>query len=222
MRWTTILAAALSLTLGQTAAAQSREGSWETRLAITFQNSSDADFNGGTKAKFDSDSGFKAGLSYHLTDNIEFGGSLGLGQRDYDADIATDIDGDGDRDGFTRVRGDLDYTTIKADATWNVLPGPLTPFVTGSIGWAWVDTNIATEPPEIGCWWDPWWGYVCTSFQDTRDIDGFSYGIGVGARYDFSDTFAVQGSYRIDWIDFENTKGTPDYDGFELSIGWKF
>ena len=28
--------------------AQSREGSWETELGVIFQNSSDADFEGGT------------------------------------------------------------------------------------------------------------------------------------------------------------------------------
>jgi opacity protein-like surface antigen len=113
-------------------------------------------------------------------------------------------------------------TTLTADVTYNFLPGRFSPFVTGGIGWSWVDTNIATEPPQTGCWWDPWWGYVCTSFQDTKTIDGFSYQVGVGARYDFSDALAVKGSYKMTWIDFDKADGTPDFDGFTLSVAWKF
>ena len=122
----------------------------------------------------------------------------------------------------SRLRGDLEFLTLMGNATYNFLPGQFSPFVTGALGWSWVDTNIATEPPQVGCWWDPWWGYVCSSFQDTRSIDGFSYQVGVGARYDFSDTLAVKGSYRMTWIDFDNAEGTPDFDGFTLSVGWKF
>jgi len=202
--------------------AQSRAGSWETELGVTFQNSSDADFEGGTSADFDSDVSWLFGVSYHYTDQLQFGGTFSFGQTDYDADLAADVNGDEQSDGFVSVRGDLDFMTLMGNATYNFMPGQFSPFVTGAIGWSWVDTNIATEPPQTGCWWDPWWGYVCTSFQDTKTIDGFSYQVGVGARYDFSDTLAVKGSYRMTWIDFDKAEGTPDFDGFTLSVGWKF
>lgn len=224
MRTMRLIACLAGLVAAQSAVAQSadREGRWETRLGVSFQNSTDMDFKGGTSAELDSDTGFRLGGSYHYSDALEFGVNLGLGTTDYRADIATDLNGDGTSDLLTPVRGDLEFTTLTVDATWNILPGAFSPFVTGGLGWSWVDTNIATEPPQTGCWWDPWWGYICTTFQDTRTIDGFTYMLGVGARYDFSDTFAVHGSYRINWIDFEHADGTPDVDGFELSIGWKF
>lgn len=224
MRWSALFACIAGLVTTQAATAQSadREGRWETRLGIVFQNSTDADFKGGTSAEFDSDTAFNLGFAYHYTDNIEFGASLGLGTTDYKASIATDINGDGNADGTTDVRGDLEFTTLLVNATWNMMSGPFSPFVTGGLGWSWVDTNIANEPPQLGCWWDPWWGYVCTSFQDTRTIDGLTYQLGIGARYDFSETLAVHGSYRINWIDFDEADGTPDFDGFELSVGWKF
>lgn len=219
---TAALVAGIALMAPAAAQAAGREGSWETTLGIVFQNSSDADFQGGTEAEFDSDTSFVFGLGYHYTDNLEFGGRLGIGTTDYAASIATDVNGDGDADGFADVRGDLEFTTLLLDATWNMMSGPFSPFVTGAIGWSWMDTNIATGPPQTGCWWDPWWGYVCTSFQDTKTLDGFSYQLGVGARHDFTDTVAVHGSYRINWIDFDKAKGTPDFDGFQLSLGWKF
>ena len=33
---------------------------------------------------------------------------------------------------------------------------------------------------------------------------------------------AVKGSYRMTWIDFDQAEGTPDFDGFTLSVAWKF
>ena len=219
MKWAVLLAGLAGLAMAQSAAAQSadREGRWESRIGALFLNSSDADFEGGTTAEFDSDTGFRFGFAYHYTDNLEVGLNLGVGTTDYRADVAGDEPGE-----FFAVRGELEYTTFTLDGTYNMLAGPFSPFLTAGIGWSWADTNIATGPPETGCWWDPWWGYVCTSFQDTRTIDGFSYGVGVGARYDVTETVMVLGSYRINWIDFDKAESTPDFDGFELSFGWKF
>ena len=69
--------------------------------------------------------------------------------------------------------------------------------------------------------WDPWWGYACTSIQDTRTIDALTYQLGAGAHHDFSDTLAVHGSCRIHWVDSDEADGTPGFDGFEMSIDWK-
>ena len=127
--------------------AQSRAGSWETELGVIFQNSSDADFEGGTSADFDSDVSWLFGVSYHYTDQLQFGGTLSFGTTDYDADIAADVNGDEQPEGFVSVSGDLEFMTLMGNATYNFLPGQFSPFVTGAIGWSWVDTNIATEPP---------------------------------------------------------------------------
>ena len=219
MRLRTLLACvaslALSLPVGAHAAADA--GQWETDLGISFMNSTDAEFEGGTSADFESDTGFRLGVGYHFTENLEAGVSLGIGQRDYEVEIAGDEPGES-----FRSKGDLDYTSFVVNGTYNFLSGPFSPFVTAGIGWSWVDTNIATEPPQTGCWWDPWFGYICSTWQDTRTIDGLTYQLGVGGRYDFSDTVALKASYRIDWIDFDKAQSTPDFDGFELSIGWKF
>jgi hypothetical protein len=199
-----------------------RAGTWETRLDITYNNSTDWDFEGGTTADIDSDTSLLLGVSYHMTDQLELGGNVTFGQTDYDADIATDLNGDAVTDGVISVSGEYESTSLLFDATWNFLPGDFSPFVSASLGWAWIDTNIATEPPQTGCWWDPWWGYICDTFYDTKSLDGFAYGFDVGARYDISDTFAIHGSYRMFWVDLNNASGTPDIDGFRLGVGWKF
>jgi opacity protein-like surface antigen len=218
---TLIVACVAGLAMTGTAAAQSanREGSWETSVGIVFTNSSDADFQRGTHAEFESDTGFRLAFDYHYTDKLQFGASIGLGQSDYEVDIGSTEDPP--LPPF-QARGDLEYWTLMANAAYNFMDGPFSPFVTAGLGWAWVDTNIPNGPPEGFCWWDPWFGEVCTVWQDTRSLDGFTYQLGVGARYDFSDTLAVHASYRMDWIDLSQAKGTPEFDGFELSVGWKF
>jgi opacity protein-like surface antigen len=193
-----------------------RQGNWETRLGIIFQNSADWDFNGGTTADIESDESILVGIGYHVSDQLELGGNMTFGQTDYSADIVGDTVPD-----FS-VRGEYESTTLLFDATWNFLPGQFTPYASAIAGWSWIDTNIATEPPQTGCWWDPWWGYVCTTFQDTKSLDGFTYGVDVGARYDFSESFALRGGYHMMWVDLSNASGTPDQDGFELRFAWKF
>lgn len=198
-------------------ASADRSESWETRLDILYQNSSDWDFNGGTTAEVDSDTNFLIGFGYHLNDNLELGGNMTFGQTDYTADIVGDEIGE-----IFAVRGEYEAWSLLFDATWNFMPGDFTPFLSATAGWSWVDTNIATGPPQTGCWWDPWWGYICANFQNTKSLDGFAYGFDVGARYDFTDTVSLRGSYRMMWVDLSNASSTPDMDGFRLGIGWRF
>ena len=145
--------------------------------------SADIDFKGGTTAEIESGLGFNLGVGYHFTDRLRFGSTFTFDQKDYTADVAS-----ADPGVTYPIKGDLDTMSLMLDVAYTFLTGPVTPYVVGGVGWAWVDTNVATEPPEIGCWWHPWWGYICTSWQDTKTADGLAYEVGVGMRYDFSDT----------------------------------
>ena len=194
-----------------------RQGRWEARIGLGSANSADVDFEGGTKASIDGGTGFLLGVAYNYTDRLRFGSSFTFDQKDYEAEIA------GDEPGETfQIEGSLDSMSLMLDAAYSFLTGPFTPFVAGGVGWTWVDTNIATELPNIGCWWDPWWGYVCTSWQDTKTISGLAYELGIGVRYDFSRTLAADGTYTMRWVDFENATGTPSFDTLQLSLVWKF
>jgi len=194
-----------------------RAGRWEARVGAGLANSADVDFKGGTTAEIDSGVGFLLGVGYHFNDRLQFGATFGYDQKDYEVEVAGDDPGES----FTS-KGSLDSTSLMLDVVYNFLTGPFTPYVAGGVGWSWVDTNIASAPPEIGCWWHPWYGYVCTSFQDTRTVDGLAYQLGVGMRYDFSDALAADGAYTMRWVDFENATGTPSFDGVQLNLIWKF
>jgi outer membrane protein assembly factor BamD len=199
------------------AASAERDGRWEARGGLFFGNTADVDFDGGTQAEIDGGVGFLLGVGYHYTDKLQFGSTFTFDQKDYEAEVVGDESGES----FTAT-GSLDSMSIMVDVAYHFLTGPLTPFVVGSVGWNWVDTNIATEPPSVGCWWHPWYGYICTSWQDTRTIDGLAYELGVGMRYDFSDTLAADGSYKMRWVDIENAVDSPSFDRLQLNLIWKF
>ena len=207
------------LAMAPVAFAQSadRAGTWETRIDIVYINSSDWDFAGGTTAEIDSDTSFLLGFGYHLNDNLELGGNFTFGQTDYTADIAGDEPGE-----FFGVRGEYESTSLLFDATWNFLPGAFSPFVSASAGWAWVDTNIATGPPQTGCWWDPWWGYVCDTFQSTRNVEEFTYQAGVGVRWDLSPGYTMRLAYEKHWLDLGEAASTPSFDQFKAGVVFRY
>ena len=197
--------------------AAARAGRWEATVGGVYQNSSTTDFKGGTDVNVDGGLGFIVSVGYNLTDRLSVGADLSYDDKSYEADVAGDDPGES----FT-AKGDLTTTSLMLGGAYNFMTGRFTPFVAGGIGWSWVDTNIATGPPDVGCWWNPWYGYVCTSFQDTKTESGFAYQLGLGLRYDFNDVIFADGSYNMKWVSFDNADGTPQYDGFQMNVGWKF
>ncbi|NJD30300.1 MAG: outer membrane protein assembly factor BamD [Gammaproteobacteria bacterium] len=197
--------------------AAAREGRWEGRLGFVYQNSSSTDFKGGTTVDVASGLGFVGGVDYHFTDRLAAGVNLSYDNKSYKAKVAGDQEGE-----VYPIKGDLTTTSLMFDGSYNFLTGPFTPLVTAGLGWSSVDTNVATGPPDVGCWWSPWYGYICTAWQKTKTVSGFSYELGVGVRYDFNDYLAADGIYKMKWINFDNATGTPQYDGFQMNLGWKF
>jgi opacity protein-like surface antigen len=197
--------------------APQQAGRWEALAGINYSGTTDIDFEGGTTAEVKNSFGFLAGGAYNFTDRIRLGGTFRYDSKDYDANVVGDAPGE-----VYAIEGSMDTMSVMLEAAYTFMTGPVKPYLTGGVGWAWVDTNIASAPPEIGCWWHPWWGYVCTTWQDTRTVDGLAYEVGIGMRYDFSDALAADAAYRMRWMDFENATGSPSTDTLQLSLVWKF
>jgi outer membrane protein assembly factor BamD len=194
-----------------------RAGRWEVLAGLSANGSSSVDFKGGTRVNVESGTGLKLGVAYHYNDHLQLSTNATFDSKDYSAQIA------GDEPGETfPIKGSMDTTALMFDAAYNILTGPLTPYVSAGLGYTWVDTNIATSPPEIGCWWNPWWGYVCTTWQDTKSVNGFAYELGAGVRWDFNDAFSLDGGYVMRWINFDNATSTPSFDAIQVNVGWKF
>ena len=106
--------------------------------------------------------------------------------------------------------------------TYYFMTGRFTPFITTGIGWNLVDTNIPTEPPQVGCWWNPWYGYICEGFQDTKNVDGFAYQLGAGLRYRLNQSTLVEWQLPDELAGLSEGQGTPTFDGFQLILDWGF
>jgi hypothetical protein len=104
---------------------------------------------------------------------------------------------------------------------YNILKGRVTPFLRASFGWTWVDSNIPSGPPVGGCWWDPWYGYICTSSQPTYASTDFAYGAAAGVRGEIGHAVYLEASYNVLWVD-TNRAGTQSMDGARVTFGWMF
>ncbi len=190
---------------------------WQTRLGVNYQPTTRVDFDGGTQVEFDSSTSFLAGLGYDLSDHLQVGANFTYNERDYEGRVAGDDPGE-----TFSVQGDLKAMGVMADLSYYFLTGRFTPFVTTGIGWNFVDTKIPTSPPQVGCWWDPWYGYICQGFQETKNVDGFAYQVGAGLRYRVNPSISLSGSYQMSWLDFPKADGTPGFEAFQFIVNWGF
>ncbi len=121
------------------------------------------------------------------------------------------------------IRGGYDSFTASANLVYNFMDTPLTPYVSAGIGWTWIDTNIPNGPPNTWCWWDPWWGYVCSTSYPTETLNTFSYQAALGLRYTFdNDTTFMKLGWTSQWMDFDAASGTPRFDVIVLDLGFLF
>jgi len=228
-RWTSTMVLALGTVLAMVLLApwalaadtQRAAGRSQFSFPITFTSGSSYDSEGRSSIDVSDDVGWGLGFGYHLSEKLLLGAEFTWIDASYDAFIATDFDGDQISDDSIEVSGVLDASNFQAFAQYNILPRSVTPFVRGSFGWTWVDSNIPAGPATGTCWWDPWWGYVCDTWQPTFSDSMFAYGAAAGVRLELPSRFFVEGSYNLLWIDFDKA-GTTSFDGFRLNAGWLF
>ncbi len=198
------------------AEAQNREGRWELGLAALYQLGADLDFDGGSTVDTGDDLGFTVEAGYNFTDRVAVNFGLQWAGVDYDANVVED---DGDLLG---VSGSYDQFALFGNLVYYLTDGALAPYVGAGLGWTWVDTNVPDGAPVTGCWWDPWYGYICSTTYPTKTTDAFSYQATVGVRYELNDTTFLKLTYTSQWMDFSNATSTPRFDVIGLEIGWVF
>jgi len=217
-RTLTMVALAVVLLAGATAAdAQYREGRWEVSLGTFYQLGTGIENANGSTIDTDDEFGFSLGGGYNFSDRLAT--TFGLQW----AGVGYDADGIGEDGVPFDISGKYDTFTISGNLVLNLADGPFVPYVGAGIGWTWLDTNVPSGPPSTGCWWDPWWGYVCYTTYPTETTDAFSYQALLGVRYEFdNDRTFLRLGYTSQWMDFSNASGTPRFDVIVLDIGWMF
>ena len=111
--------------------------------------------------------------------------------------------------------------TTHFNAVYNITKGRLAPYLQVGAGWTYIDSNIANGPPIGGCWWDPWWGYICDGFQPTHTDTNYSYNYGVGVRYELANNMLLKASYGMVVTNMDHSEDM-EVDVFKIEIGSVF
>jgi opacity protein-like surface antigen len=189
-------------------------GDWEFRIGPIYGFSQNVNFSNGG-AQIQSTVGIKTGAAYYLTDHLALGGDFTYSRGDFSANVANNGVTVGVQDGHQSS------STLLFDGTYSFLNGPLRPYLAAGLGYTWVDTNIVSGPPVAGCWWDPWWGYVCSGYQPTHGTSSWVGQLGAGMQFNFSHAFGVSAGYRESFISLADSKHTG-FGSVEVLFLWRF
>jgi opacity protein-like surface antigen len=191
-----------------------RAGQWETAVGIYATGSESSKGSNGSGIDVDSGYGITFGLGYHATQHLAVRFDASWSRPDYTAIFNTE------EDGLTRIDHRLTMFNGQLNGVWNILDGDFTPYLQAGIGWTYIDSNVADGPPTTGCWWDPWWGYICSNFFSTYAETNFSWNVGAGLRYQLNRDMYLRGGYEMLTIDTSGVE--PSFDAFRFELGWTF
>jgi opacity protein-like surface antigen len=195
-----------------------RKGQWEIMLSPQYMLAKNLGFDGGTTAKIEDTWGFALQIGYNFNEHWNLAGLFSWSEPDYHALIQPTA---GNPLPARNTSGSIQMNTFGMALTYNILKTPLTPFVDGYLGGTYINTDIAAGPPQVGCYWDPWFGQICGVAQPTKSDTFFTFGLGGGLRWDVNRWFFLRGGARYQWIDISNT-GVPGFTLVKLDVGFKF
>ncbi|NIS88569.1 MAG: outer membrane beta-barrel protein [Woeseiaceae bacterium] len=201
-------------------------GYWDFSIGAIYQDSLSVGGKGGTQTatpdtsslSVDSELGFGLNFSYNFSNHFALGLDIDYINPDYKATIVSEDP----QDPAVIIDHELTQWNFRLKGTWNFTDGPLVPFVDFGYAWTNVDSNVADGPPITGCWWHPWWGYICENFYTTFSSTETSWGGGVGLRYDLRG----QSYLKLSWNRWELDSGGNSDDltleSARLEYGWRF
>ena len=128
----------------------SRNGTWEVYLGPVFTDGKSYSFEGGASARTDTGVGLNFGFARNIDRHWNFGMDFGWSEQDYRATVQP---GPGNVFPAGNINGTIESSTLRFHGTYHFLSGNFTPFVTGGLGWTYVDTNIPSGLPESFCWY---------------------------------------------------------------------
>jgi opacity protein-like surface antigen len=212
----------LLLSLPGIAAAQSadRTGVWEAGFKL--MDTSHEQLSGENGSSLDVEGELAWGFfgAYHVNEHFSFGGEITWSDPDYLAEFPLDLlPGGGNT--VVQVDAELDIWSTDFKAVFNLLDRSFTPYAEVGYGWTVVDSNIQDGPADTGCWWDPWWGYMCASFYDTYESTITSLSYAVGLRWDLSDSSVLKAAYGIREFDLDRAEDL-EQEVFTVDFAWKF
>lgn len=190
-----------------------RNKNWEVSLTVNSQSGLDLVNERGSSIDVDSAIGWGFSLGYNLTNKWNFEWRFAMVKPDYLAVIVPEEMPDAPQ----RIDYTLSRYSNQVNATYHFFEGPLTPFARLGAGWTRIDSNVPSAPPTTGCWWDPWWGYICDTTWSTYDTSEFTWNAGLGVRWDINGALFMRGSWSREFMKVD--AGSLDFDLLSLDIG---
>ena len=194
----------------------SRSEKWEFFLAPQFINSKLLQFDNGAEADINERSSLGFGLGYNINHRIELSMLFAASNSNYSGKRIFEDGSEPEK--FT---ANLYTSSINFDFTYNFLSTPFTPYISANIGSTFIDSGIPTGDIITGCWWDPWWGYICSPRAQTYTSTEFNYGAGIGLRYDFNRKLYIKGGVAKNYIDL-GSSNTADFTTYQFIFGFMF
>ena len=201
----------------------SRAEKWQFYLAPQFTNSKLLQFENGAEADINEHSTWAFGIGYNVNEHIELNLAFSAGNSNYSGTrIIDNTPEDPDNpNGPQKFTANLYTSSIKFDFTYNLLKSDFTPFIGANIGSTFIDSGVPTGNIVTGCWWDPWWGYVCFPTAQTYTSTEFTYGASLGVRYDFTGKLFIKAGASKNYLDI-NSSNSADFTTYQLAFGLMF
>lgn len=207
-----------AVTLAQGFGRGDRAQTWDFSVGAIYQDGASASGSGGSSVDIGSELGFTFNAGYNFTSKLALSADFDFLRPDYTAIIADE----NDPSNTQRIDHTLSQFNGRFKGTLNFLDGPFTPFAELGVGWTYIDSNVADGPPVTGCWWHPWWGYICSNYYQTFSGTEFSYGAALGLRYEFVGGSFIRANYSVYELDIGGDAADPQLNSFKIEYGWRF
>jgi opacity protein-like surface antigen len=190
----------------------SRAGKWDVTFQLVHVPSETYGVEQGSSLSLKNRTGWGFGLAYNLNSHFALGFDLSWVDPRYTA-VLIGENAVGDPTEKT-IEHRADIITGQLKGIWNVFKNDFTPYAEVTGGWTNVDSNVIATDTVPVCWWDPWWGWVCSN--STYNDSNFSYGGGLGFRWDVGRSTLLKLSYNRMIID---NGRDPELDSIKFEIG---
>jgi opacity protein-like surface antigen len=213
-----VLMVALAVAVPALAQSMSRSRKNEFYGGPVFTDGKNYSFDGGSSAHTDTGVGLTLGWGHNFNPHMLAGIEIEWSEQDYRANVQP---GPGNPLSAQQINGTIESRTVRFLGTYHFSEKAFTPYVTGGLGWSWVDTNIPSGLPENVCWYYPWWGTYCSTYVPTHNTTKFSYNLGAGLRYDYGKAI-FRGQVHAQWIDWGGSYGSSAVTQYRIDFGTKF
>jgi hypothetical protein len=211
-----VLAALAIIPAVASAQGRDRAGRWEGTIQTRYTGSETVNFTNGSVANLGAGAGLGLGFAYNFDNKKSLGVDFSWSSADNTYSALSPSGG-----GAVNYKATGYTSALYVNGVYNFIDGPITPYINGFIGGIYFDTGVP-DSVGTGCYWYPYYGYVCGPVTYSKTSTNFTYGAGIGVRWDINDAFFIKGGAQQQWFQVGGASGTPNFTVGRLDFGMKF